>query len=95
MSLFEQANYRGFLITFDERVPKFVRNFRISQRTWQFDYVVANEVANFVAKLGSLLRTSERSLELNFIEAVSTVTNSFTQQGEAILITDRERIVHH
>ena len=67
-----RMTYRGFHITFDEWVPKFVRNFRSSQRTWQFDYVVTNEVANFVAKFGSLLRSSEQSLELNFIEAVST-----------------------
>ena len=78
-------NYRRFHITFDKWVPKFVQNFRSSRRTSQFDYIVANDVANFVAKLGSLLRSSERSLELNFIEAVRTVMNSLTQQGKAIV----------
>ena len=28
-------------VIFDEWVPKFVWNFRSSQQTWQFDYVVA------------------------------------------------------
>ena len=43
--------YRGFHITFDERVPKFVRNFRSSLLTWQFHYVVVNQILNFEAKL--------------------------------------------
>ena len=65
------------------------------QQTWQFDYVVADEVVNFVAKLGSSLRSLEQSLEFNFIEAVSKIMNSLTQEGKAILRTGGERIVDH
>ena len=85
--------YRQFQLTFDERVPKFVRNFRSSQPTWQFDNVVANEVMNFAANLGSSLRTSKQSLESIFSEAVSTARNSLIQQGKAVLITVWERVV--
>ena len=49
----DKRSYRAFQITFDEWVPKFVRNFRSSRRTWQFDYEVASQVANFETKLGS------------------------------------------
>jgi len=45
-------------ITFDERVPKFVRKFRIWRRTWQFDHVVTNLVTNFATRLGTTSRTS-------------------------------------
>ena len=53
------STYRGFHITFEERVPKFVRNFRSWQRTWQFDYVVTNQVGNFAAKFEITTRTSQ------------------------------------
>ena len=45
--------YRGFHITFDEWVPKFVRNFRSSLLTWQFHYVhvVVNQLMSFETKL--------------------------------------------
>ena len=43
--------YRGFHITFDKRVPKFVRNFRNSLRTWQFHYVLVNQIVNLEMKL--------------------------------------------
>ena len=57
-----RENYRGFHITFDKRVPKFVRNFRNSLRTWQFHYVLVNQIVNlemklwFIGKLTSSLR---------------------------------------
>ena len=56
--------YRGFHITFDERVPKFVRNFRSSLRTWQFHYVVVNQIMNFETKLWISRRISLGSCEV-------------------------------
>ena len=56
------GNYKGFHITFDEHVPKFVQNFRNSLRTWQFQYLLVNQIVNleitpnFVGKLTSSLR---------------------------------------
>ena len=59
-------HYRGFHITFDEQVPKFVRNFRSSQWTWQFDYIVlscqwSRELRSEVGKFNSNFRTKLRT----------------------------------
>ena len=72
-----------------------MNGFQSLQPTWQFDNVVANEVMNFAANLGSSLRTSKPSLKLNFIEAVSTGRISLIQHGKAILSTGWERVVDH
>ena len=75
--------YRAFQITFDEWVPKFVRNFRSSRRIWQFDYEVANQVANFETKLGSSrgrhLRLPPR---LKFVDIFGAVMDPFNRAGK-------------
>ena len=57
--------YRGFHITFDEWVPKFVRNFRSSLLTWQFHYVVVNQLMTFETKLWISRRISLGSCEVH------------------------------
>ena len=54
------GNCRGFHITFDKRVPKFVRKFQSWRPTWQFDHIVTNLVTNFSTRLGTTSLTSLR-----------------------------------
>jgi len=96
--------YRGFHITFDERFPKFVRKFRISRRTWQFDQVVSNLVTNFATRLGTTLRTSLEFRELKLDGPVldrldqktydfilqTLVTNQFTSRLQLKLLTSEQ-----
>ena len=84
--------YRGFHITFDERVPKFVRNFRSWWRTWQLDYVVANQVGNFAAKFEITTRTSQPQFGTKFAEAWGIIINPFTRQRKALPNNVREKI---
>ena len=84
--------YRGFHITFDERVPKFVRNFRSWWRTWQLDYVVANQVGNFAAKFEITTRTSQPQFGTKFAEAWGIIMNPFTRQRKALPNNVREKI---
>ena len=44
-------DYRAFHKTFDEQIPKFVRNFRSWRQIWELDYIVADQTANFERKL--------------------------------------------
>ena len=45
------GSYSAFPKTFDKQFPKFVCNSRNSLRTWQFHYVIANQIVNFETKL--------------------------------------------
>ena len=46
-------SYSAFQKTFDRRFAKFVVNFRCSSRTWKFQYVTVNQMANFETNLES------------------------------------------
>ena len=66
-------------------------DFRSSRRIWQFDYEVANQVANFETKLGS---SRGRHLRippwLKFVDIFGAVMDPFNRQGKAIPNADLE-----
>ena len=66
-SFFVNGYYSAFHKTFDKRFPKFVWNSRSSPRTWQFHYVVLDQIANFETKLWISRRTSLGSCEVRAI----------------------------
>ena len=51
-------SYSAFQKTFDRRFAKFVVNFICLPRTWKFQYVTVNQMANFETNLGISRRTS-------------------------------------
>ena len=48
----------AFHKTFDRQFAKFVVNFISSLRTWEFQYITVNQMANFETNLGISRRTS-------------------------------------
>ena len=58
------AAYFAFHKTFDRRFAKFVVNFISSLRTWEFQYVIVNQMANFETNLGFSRRTSQECGEV-------------------------------
>ena len=59
ITLFACMYYSTFYKTFDRRFAKFVVNFISSLRTWEFQYVTVNQMANFEKNLGISRRTGE------------------------------------
>ena len=81
--------------TFDRRFAKFIVNFISLLRTWEFQYMTVNQMANFEMNVGILRRTSWECGEVNFTIALGCCfeMSAFTVQGKAISSFVRQKII--
>ena len=74
---FVKTLYSAFHKTFDKQFPKFVWNSRSSLQTWQFLYVLVNQIMNLEMKLWISLQT--------LLKLTSSLREKFKSYGEIVL----------